>query len=205
MFAYTLTVNALSSSNTNNSVLIKKSTLIKKEKSFNEFPILPFGAKPILKSTLNREKEIINLISENDRRDLFGGKPKIFPDGIMDNYGENIELYEGDFSNQGQREYLFLAADGGTLHTDSIVRVYRQVQEKLIQIDLNAIIIKDIMHGYDLSNFYYWMPRPIAFVKNGKTYLRFMEYYSKDKPALICIYFWDNNKFTSINPKQCLH
>lgn len=197
LLAYTITINALTNTESN--------TLAIREKSFSLIPILPSGATPILKSSLNREKEILKLISNQDKHDLFGGEPKVFPEGIMDNYGDNLEVYEGDFSNQGKNEYLFLAAAGGSMNTDTIVQVYRPEQKKLIKIDIAPIIIKNIMHGADLSKFYYWMPRPIGFVKNGKTYLRFMDYYPENKPILICTYLWESDKFTLVGPKQCLH
>ena len=167
-------------------------------KTLEEVQKIPFGALAIPQCSLAEEKEIIKLLPPKDADEIFSGKSKIYADGIMDNVGDNIEIYKGNFSNAGDTEYLFLA-EGGSMGTSTVVGVYRLINNRLVKLNYDDILSQDILDGNDLSRFYMWMPKPIAYVKDRKTYIRYM-----DSPSLVCDYLWQDNHMKLIGPDNCI-
>lgn len=72
--------------------------------------------------------------------------------------------------------------------------------------DLNRIIVNNLIPGGDMGNsFYLHVADPFAITKNGKTYLRFMNFpggsmdYDKTKLRL-CTYLWQGKQFALAGP-----
>jgi len=177
-------------------------------KAVKEIQKIPAGATPVLECNLTEEKDVIKLLDPKDLESIFGGKPKIYKTGITTHYGESVKIYKGDFSNSGNIEYLFMV-EGGSLATDTVMGVYKLAEGHLINLHFDNIVIKNILGKKDLSSFYMWMPKPLAFVQNNKTYLRYMNYPTTENKydrtqLLVCTYLWKGKEFKLMGASNCI-
>lgn len=169
---------------------------------------VPGDSTAIIPLTAPQVKQVLAKFSKAQKTQLSSnGMIKISSDGQMSaTDGENIVVYQGDFSNEGKTQYLFTALDGGSHDVDSILGVYQLEGEKLTSINFKQVISQNLYHksNGDLSKFYNHMAIPFAYTQNSKTYLRFAHILPK-KPTQICTYIWQGKRLVSLNPDVCQH
>jgi len=160
---------------------------------------LPPGASPILPCNLDEKKHVIDLLRNNGMQDLV-----LSPDGVLfDQWQDTVEIYKGDFSNEGAVEYALVTTGGGM--DMNTVNVYKLVGNQLVDTKLDGIVVANRIPGGDMSRFYSWVGKPFAVVQKGKVYLRYEQYRwhaadpNKIRPML-CTYFWQKDKFTLADP-----
>jgi hypothetical protein len=160
---------------------------------------LPVGAAPILPCGLDEKKRVVDMLRGKDDPDL-----TMSPDGVVsDQWHDTIEIYKGDFSNQGAVEYA-LVTTGGDMNMNTVT-VYKLAGNQLVDAKLDDIIVANRIPGGDMSRFYSWVGNPFAMIQKGKVYLRYEQYQwaaadpNKIKPML-CTYFWQKNKFAATDP-----
>jgi hypothetical protein len=162
----------------------------------------PIGSVPILACDSNEKKRFLDLMKKSDIKDFTD--LKLDEDGkISARWDDQIEIYKGDFSNEGMTEYALITT-GGTMHANTVY-IYKLISDHLVNVNLNNIIITNLIPGSDMRNFYFNVADPFAIKQNGKTYLRFMTYpgghtdYDKTKLQL-CTYLWQGKQFTLTGP-----
>lgn len=159
---------------------------------------LPTDSTPVLPCNLAEKQQIVAMLKSNKE---YAGLKLDKAGGLIDQWNEDVEIYKGYFSNNGVLEYAFVFT-GGTMHANT-VKVFKRVNNQLEDVHLDRIIVNNLFPGADMSRFYLHVANPFAIVKNGKTYLRFMEYpykeYNKTK-LLLCNYLWEDNKFILTGP-----
>ncbi len=95
-----------------------------------------------------------------------------------------------------------LVTTGGTMHANT-VEILKPINHQLVDAHLDQSISKHLLAGSDMSRFYLHVANPFAIIKNGKTYLRFMEFPYKEydkKKLLLCTYLWEGEKITLTGP-----
>jgi len=118
-------------------------------------------------------------------------------------------IYKGDFSNEGVTEYALVSTNSVGEH-NNMVNIYKLIDNHLVDTGLGDIISRDLLNGRDLGpDFYNWVADPFAIKKDGKTYLRFMNYpstpadrsdgYNTDELRL-CTYILQGEKITLSGP-----
>ena len=158
----------------------------------------------ILPCNFNEKKQVLKLLSQNKHFKDQKFDLTLNSDGtLQDQYNDRYEIYKGDFSNEGIIEYALISTGGSGNYND--VSVYKLINNHLVDVDLGKIISTDLLHGGDVGpDFYGHTADPFAIIKNGKTYIRFMDYpddqsYDKTK-LLLCTYLWEKNKITLSEP-----
>lgn len=163
------------------------------EKALEQLKQIPNNAKPVLPLLGSEKKNFISLINQLSPTERHGMVYSLDTEGRVIDQDKNTdyEIYSGDFSNDGSREYVMVSMSG-SLGVNT-VSLYKIINQKLIPVDLDNIISTDLLKGEDLGpNFYLYTAHPFAVIQNGKTYLRYMSYpyktYDKSK-LLLCTYF----------------
>ncbi len=170
---------------------------------------LPAGTLPISPCNTYETKAAIAQLKHDKLNKL--GRLSFNEEGkVTDEYGENIVVYKGDFSNEKMVEFLFLITGGGSLSTDTVAGVYKRVKNRLIDLNFDNVVIKNLIPGGDMSGFYMWTAKPFLYVRNHRTYMRFMSYpgehtdYDKSK-LLVCTYQWQGKRFKLVGvDKKCV-
>jgi len=121
-----------------------------------------------------------------------------------------INVFKGDFSNEGNIEYAVIIM-AGFLRWQQYY-FYKLDNNKLINLDFDKVVATNFYHGdlammqdYSKMEFNHHIASPFAITLNGKTYIRFMSYpagrteYDKFQLQL-CTYLWEGNKFTLSGP-----
>jgi len=164
---------------------------------------LPFdGSTAIVPCSLDEKKRIIRLLPQSTSRDI--ANITMNKDGqIFTPWKEKIEIYKGDFSNEGNVEYA-LVSTGGSGHVNAVT-IFKEEDNKLLYVNLDQVIINNLLIGKDMSSFYLHTANPFAITKEGKTYLRFMSYPREGKEydktqLLLCTYLWQGDKFILTGP-----
>ena len=181
---------------------------------------LPADATPILKcDNPNEIKQFMTLLKKSSAQKGSDYQLDNFiiqslkldkSNTIEDDYGNYYDIYKGNFSNEeGITEYALVSTNSVGEHSND-VNVYKLIDGHLVDAGLGDIISRDLLSGRDLGpNFYDWTADPFAIKKEGKTYLRFMNYpstpadssdgYNTDELRL-CTYLWQGNKITLSGP-----
>lgn len=122
---------------------------------------------------------------------------------FANNSSESLQLYVGDFDNTGDKEYLFIVT-GGSMNTNTVAAVFKNIRNQFRAVDFNKIVTKNLFPGSDMGpNFHLWIAKPFAYVKNGMTYLRFMDYpgshtdYDVHK-LHVTTYYWRDQSFRRV-------
>lgn len=162
----------------------------------------PAGAAAILPCRVEEKRYFLDLFNKRSKNSF--ANLKVSDNGnVYNTENEQIEIYKGDFSNEGKTEYAVVTTSG-SMHVNTVT-VYRLISGQLIDMHLDNIIIEKLLPGKDMSHFYFHVATPFAVTKNGKTYLRFMSYpgghrdYDKTKLEL-CTYFWQGKNFNLVGP-----
>lgn len=170
-------------------------------KAIDQITKPPIGSVPILPCSMAEKKWVVTLLIKSGVNDYklesYEGKTYI------SSGGDEVEIYKGNFSNESGVEYA-LVTTGGSMHVNT-VSVYKLINKRFFDTNLDQIISNNLFPGYDISHFYMWVAKPFSIVKNGKTYLRFMEFPSSsqdyDKTRLgLCTYLWQGQKFILTGP-----
>ncbi len=172
-------------------------------KSLEQIQKPPIGSVPILACDIHEKKRVLDLMNKSNIKDF--EDLKLTDNGsIYDRWNERIEIYKGNFSNEGAIEYALIST-GGSMHANT-VNVYKLIAGHLVKANLDQVIVNNLIPGGDMgSSFYLHVADPFAIEKNGKTYLRFMSYpggnmdYDKTKLRL-CTYLWQKKQFTLAGP-----
>ncbi len=113
---------------------------------------------------------------------------------------DTTELYCGDFNNRGSKQYA-LVETAGSMHADTL-SFYSVNAGKLVPLDLDNAIQKST--GSSIEDFYLLLGRPIAVIKNGKTYLRYLSITTGDRNDSasyeLCTYYWQEDNFSLVGP-----
>lgn len=165
--------------------------------AIKEIQKLPKGAIAIAKSSNEEARNVIKQLGPKEAENAIACGPIIEANGsISAGCGGSVLMYKGDFDNSGNTEYLFLIR----ARSDAVGGVYKLVNRHLVLLPLDKIIHPP--EG-DLSQFHMNVAMPFAYIKDNKTYLRFMDYSSDYKKAdlQVCTYLWKINSFNLI---KCL-
>lgn len=160
------------------------------------------GVTAVLPCNIEQKKYFIALLTQNGLNKTSDGSPKIKMDNngnVSDNYDEDMQIYRGDFNNQGAIEYLLITTSG-SLAANTVSAVYKVVGKKLVALDFDGDV-KVNLGLRDLSRFYLFTAKPFAYIKDNKTYLRFLKVSSDYNPAelQVCTYLWQQRYFTLIS------
>jgi hypothetical protein len=120
---------------------------------------------------------------------------------VINQYGEMVEIYKGDFSNEKVTQYALITTSGTMRNND--VMILEKQDKHLIKRNLDATIIDNLIPNGEMSDFYTHVGKPYAFIKNGKTYIRYMNipYKEYDIAQLqLCTYLWEGNVITLTGP-----
>jgi hypothetical protein len=175
--------------------------------SANETPVLPCNIKEkiYVLNLLKRDKTQLKPDESKDFSNKDFSDLKMNDHGIVSDQKNNVdyEIYKGNFSNQGIVEYALIST-GGSGNYNS-VSIYQLIENHLVNAELDKTISHDLLNGGDLGpNFYGYVARPFAVVKQGVTYIRFMDFpasrvYDKSR-LMLCTYLWKKNKISLAGP-----
>lgn len=180
-------------------------------KAIQEMNAVPPGFVPVPACLLSEKDKWIQLAKQAAL-----GPYILTPQGKISNaFHEEGELYKGNFSNQSFEEYALILTSP-TMHTQTVT-ITRLQAGKLVEVDLDGLIIGSVLKNGDFSiDFYSYTADPFAVVKDGKTYMRFMDYpyrsYNINK-LILCTYLWEGeniklsgpNLFFGVKLKDSLH
>ena len=161
---------------------------------------LPIGAKAIRRFN-NEEMVALFLLFEKEDIKL---PYHIANNTLVPDDGYRAKVYKGAFSNQGVEEYLFVS-EAGSGHYDTIKQVYRLENKTFKKIDFEKVIADNNLQQE--GGFYSHLAEPFAYVLEGKTYLRFMDYpvgHTNYDPKQLHVYtyFWQGDKLTKISRRD---
>ncbi len=114
---------------------------------------------------------------------------------LIDVEKETYLLFLEDFNNDGVKEYLLVYINSGTGHFSGIVEAYRIEKDKISELGLNSIIIKNLFPGKDLSRFHLYLANPFILKKNHDITLRFQDQLNS---STTINYRWNNQIFNKV-------
>lgn len=173
-------------------------------KAVAEIKKLPPHAVAVRPCTTAEKKMIIQLVKQN-KLEKFGDLKLNAQGQLANDWDDEIEVYKGDFDNSGATAYAFVTR-GGSMRAQTVT-VYKQVGNQLLDLDFSEVVMKNLIPGQEMNEFYKWVSDPFAMTKDGKTYLRFMNYpgtpadYDKTKLQL-CTYLWQKNNIILTGPNK---
>jgi len=138
----------------------------------------------------NEKKELIVLLKNSKDEDL--NSYAIDHGAIVNQYGETLEIYKGDFSNEQLTQYALIST-GGTMRSNTVTILEKQ-NDLVVKRNLDTVIIENLIPDSDMSEFYMHVAKPFAFKQDGKTYIRYMNipYKKYDIAQLqLCTYLWE--------------
>ena len=163
---------------------------------FQKITALPAGGNAVKRLS---DKEMVGLFVKLKKQGI--ELPyHIVNDTLIPNNGYRAKVYQGDFSNQGIKEYLF-DTESGSGHYDTITDVYRFSDDLFQPVNFEKVIAENGLQRE--GGFYSHLAEPFAYVLQGKTYIRFMDFpvsHTNYDPKLlhVYIYLWKGDKFTKI-------
>ena len=130
---------------------------------------------------------------------------------LTDSSGQAVTLFKAAFNNSGKPVYLIVARSRGSLGVDSVVAAYQQVAPgKLLNLHFNRVVTRSLFpDGGDMSGFYLFMPKPMAYIYRGDVFMRYLslppasDRYDTAK-IRVCTYVWQGDKFYSASPLPCI-
>jgi hypothetical protein len=127
---------------------------------------------------------------------------------LQDRSGQAVKLYLGHFSNQAVPEALFLYTNSGSINASGVLQVFEMQKNAVKELKLNPVIRKHLLHGKDLSAFYFNVAKPFAYTLNGKTIIRYMQYPPTNdfdaRKIRVCSYLWTQHTIKPVAGKDCI-
>ena len=164
---------------------------------------LPAHAQVIKKlSVLDADKSLFSVLKRQGVT-LFGGL-KQYGNGFVTQYGESLEVFEGDFSNAGKKEYLLLTT-AGSMGVNTIAAVYQMNdQGYLTPLGFDKVVLSNFTGLSEMSGFHLFAATPFAYVKSHKTYFRFLDVPGRgqgyDLSTLrVVTYLWQGKSFAKVS------
>lgn len=155
----------------------------------------PQNSIPVLPCSVVEKKRVIALFKQDGINDFDELKlievdeNKRLIGKVYNRSKEWVEIYKGDFSNEGEIEYALVVDLWGSAHSDE-AQVYKLINNHLIKLHLQIP--------------YSSVASPFAIIQDGKTYLRFIHLpigeTNYDQTQLrLCTYFWKGKKLNLVS------